>query len=157
MPPHSDFPFFFSKRYVESILSQLPAEQLHLSTPVHAVTSGEDNTILETVTGEREMFDHIIFACHSDDALRILDRGSGATPEERETLGAFRWNRNEVWLHCDESVGVDSPLKFAKENVSQLPQLMPRSRVAWSCWNYITRTTLDEQGAKKANDPQVSL
>jgi predicted NAD/FAD-binding protein len=112
--------FCFSKKYVESILSQLPAEQLHLSTPVHAVSSGKDNTILETATGEREMFDHIIFACHSDDALRILDTGSGATPEERETLGAFRWNRNEVWLHCDENVGVDSPLKFAKEMAANL-------------------------------------
>jgi predicted NAD/FAD-binding protein len=66
------------------------------------------------------MFDHIIFACHSDDALRILDAGSGATPEERETLGAFRWNRNEVWLHYDESVSVGSPLKFAKEVAADL-------------------------------------
>jgi predicted NAD/FAD-binding protein len=102
-----------SKKYVESILSKLPAEQLHLSTPVHAVSSGKDDMILETTTGEREAFDHIIFACHSDDALRILDTGDEATPEERETLGAFRWSRNEVWLHSDESVGVNSPLKFA--------------------------------------------
>jgi predicted NAD/FAD-binding protein len=126
---------------------------------VHAVLSGEDNAILETVTGEREMFDHIIFACHSDDALRILDTGSGATPEEREILGAFRWNRNEVWLHCDESVGVDSR-SLLREMAANLQvracQLMPRSRLAWSCWNYITRTTLDE-GVKKANNPQVSL
>ncbi|KAH9993165.1 hypothetical protein BJV77DRAFT_1067314 [Russula vinacea] len=127
-----------SKKYVESILSQLPAAQLHLSTPVHAVWSGDGNTIMETATGKREAFDHIIFACHSEDALRILDAGSGATPTERETLGAFRWSRNEVWLHSDES-------------------LMPRSRLAWSCWNYITRTTVNEQGMKKANDPQVSF
>jgi predicted NAD/FAD-binding protein len=127
-----------SKKYVESILSQLPSAQLHLSTPVHAVWSGEGNVILETATGKRETFDHIIFACHSDDALRILDAGSGATSAEREVLGAFRWSRNEVWLHSDEN-------------------LMPRSRLAWSCWNYITRTTVDEQGNMKANDPQVSL
>jgi len=127
-----------SKKYVESILSQLPSAQLHLSTPVHAVWSGEGNVILETATGKRETFDHIIFACHSDDALRILDAGSGATPGERNVLGAFRWSRNEVWLHSDEN-------------------LMPRSRLAWSCWNYMTRTTVDEQGKMKANDPQVSL
>ena len=105
-----EYIFFGSKTYVKSILSQLPAKQLHLSTPVRAVSSGEDKTILETATGERETFDHIIFACHSDDALRILDTGSGATPEERETLGAFRWSRNEVWLHSDESVGVTTIL-----------------------------------------------
>jgi predicted NAD/FAD-binding protein len=55
---------------------------LHLSTPVHAVSSNEGKTILVTVTGNRETFGHIIFACHSDDALRILNTGSGATPEE---------------------------------------------------------------------------
>jgi predicted NAD/FAD-binding protein len=84
----------------------LPAKQLHLSTPVHAVSSGDGKSILVTATGQRETFDHIIFACHADDALRILDAGSGATPEEREILGAFRWNRNDVWLHSDENVGV---------------------------------------------------
>ena len=104
--------FHNSKKYVESILSQLPAAQLHLSTPVHAVWSGDGNTILETATGKREAFDHIIFACHSEDALRILDAGSGATPTERETLGAFRWSRNEVWLHSDESVGIHSSFLY---------------------------------------------
>jgi predicted NAD/FAD-binding protein len=88
----------------------LPAAQLHISTPVHAVWSGKGNAILETATGQRETFDHIIFACHSDDALRILDAGSGATPAERDILGAFRWNKNEVWLHSDESVGIHSSL-----------------------------------------------
>jgi hypothetical protein len=36
-------------------------------------------------------------------------------------------------------------------------KLMPRSRLAWSCWNYLTRTRVDEQGIERANDPQVSL
>src|SRR6266581_413526 len=110
--PYSDI--FYSKKYVDSILSRLPAERLHLSTPVHAVTSGEDNAILDTATGKRETFDHIIFACHTDDALRILDAGSGATPEERDILGAFRWAKNDVWLHSDESVGVILPLRSGK-------------------------------------------
>jgi predicted NAD/FAD-binding protein len=108
--PHPDFSSFFcSKKYIDSILSQLPAERLHLSTPVHSVSSGEDNATLVTDKGTRETFDHIIFACHTDDALRILDAGSGATPEERDILGAFSWAKNDVWLHCDERVGVILP------------------------------------------------
>jgi predicted NAD/FAD-binding protein len=98
---------------VDSILSRLPKERLHLSTPVDAVTSGEDNATLVTATGKSEIFDHIIFACHTDDALRILDRGGGATPEEREILGAFSWSKNDLWLHSDESVGVDP---FSRKN-----------------------------------------
>jgi len=34
---------------------------------------------------------------------------------------------------------------------------MLRSRLAWSSWNYITRTTVDEKGTKKANGRQLSL
>ena len=157
-PLHTDFNY--SKKYVESILSQLPSAQLHLSTPVHAVWSSEEDIILETATGKREVFDHIIFACHSDEALRILDAGGGATPLEREVLGAFRWSRNEVWLHSDENVSFHSPLVLKAEMETDgltAYQLMPRSRRAWSCWNYITRSTVDEQGKTKPNDPQVSL
>ena len=151
--------FHHSKKYVKSIISQLPSAQLHLSTPVHAVRSGEGNLVLETTTGKREAFDHIIFACHSDDALRILDAGSGPTPAEREVLDAFRWSRNEVWLHSDENVSFYSPLVWEEQMQPDgwVYQLMPRSRLAWSCWNYITKTTVDEQGKTKANDPQVSL
>ena len=101
-----------SKKYVDSILSRLPAKQLHLSTPVQAVSSGKTNATLVTATGKRETFDHIIFACHTDDALRILDAGSGATPEERDILGEFRWSKHDVWLHSDESVGVIFPPHF---------------------------------------------
>jgi predicted NAD/FAD-binding protein len=76
--------------------SQLPSARLCLSTPLHAAWSGEGNVILETATGKRETFDHIIFACHSGDARHILDAGSGVMPAELENLSAFRWNRNEV-------------------------------------------------------------
>src|SRR5260221_4910096 len=109
-PPHSYsfFSPFRSKKYVDSILAKLPAEQLHLSTPVQAASSGEGKATLVTATGKREPFDHIIFACHTDDALRILDAGGGATPEEREILGVYRWSKNDVWLHSDVSVSVDS-------------------------------------------------
>ena len=103
--PHPRF-FVCSKKYVESILSRLPTGRLHLSTRVRSVSLSEGKTILVTATGKREMFDYIIFACHADDALRILDAGSGATPEERDILSAFRWGENDVWLHSDENVGV---------------------------------------------------
>ena len=45
--------FLFSKNYIKLILSKLPAEQLHLSTPVNAISSGEGKVILVTATGKR--------------------------------------------------------------------------------------------------------
>ena len=149
---------FCSKKYVDSILSRFPAKRLHLSTPVQAVSSGKNNATLATATGECETFDHIIFACHTDDALRILDAGSGATSEERDILGAFRWSKNDVWLHSDESVGVILPPSLFGEMVanSQACQLMPRKRLAWSSLNYIKRKAYDTKGAEKTYATQVS-
>lgn len=34
---------------------------------------------------------------------------------------------------------------------------MPKSRLAWSCWNYLTRSVVDEEGRLKANVDEVSL
>ena len=114
--------------------------------------------MLVTATGTHEEFDHIIFACHTDDALRILNAGSGATPEERDILGAFRWAKNDVWLHSDESVSVIL-LPFPLEEMAahlRAFQLMPRMRLAWSSWNYIKWKAYDEKGIEKAYAPQLS-
>jgi len=58
-----------------------------------------------------------VFACHSDQALRLL---ADATGDEKTALGAIPYQANEVVLHTDES-------------------LLPRSRLAWSSWNYWLR------------------
>jgi len=36
-------------------------------------------------------------------------------------------------------------------------QLMPKRRIAWSCWNYLTKSEVDKLGRRKANVDQVSL
>ncbi len=63
-----------------------------------------------------ERFDHVIFACHSDQAIRMLGEGISAT--ERDVLSAFPYEANEAVLHTDEA-------------------LLPRCRRAWACWNYL--------------------
>ncbi|KAJ6487216.1 FAD/NAD(P)-binding domain-containing protein [Mycena vitilis] len=130
-----------SRVYVNKILSKLPAAQLHLSAPVKSVSTdaGESSAVhLTTAGGVTETFDHVIFACHSDTVLSILQAGEGITEDERKILGMFQWNRNEAVLHSDVN-------------------LMPRSRLAWSCWNYLTQSVPDAQGHRKANSDQVSL
>jgi len=77
-----------------------------------------DQVIIQPRHGEATSFDHVIFACHSDQAIRIL--GDDATPIEREVLGAFPYQRNVAVLHTDTS-------------------LLPRNRRAWASWNYRLR------------------
>ncbi|EJC98838.1 FAD/NAD-binding domain-containing protein [Fomitiporia mediterranea MF3/22] len=127
-----------SKVYVEAITRNLKKGHLHLSSPVCSVKSLPLGKLeLQTSTGEVELFDHVIFTCHSDTALEILKAGN-VTPEEEHILSMFRWNRNEAVLHSDT-------------------RLMPKSRLAWSCWNYLSSSAIDEQGNFKANIDRVSL
>ena len=66
--------------------------------------------------GRVAIFEQVIFACHSDQALALL---ADPDPEERAFLGAIRYAPNRAYLHRD----VD---------------LMPNRRAAWGSWNYLT-------------------
>ncbi|KAI0349582.1 FAD/NAD(P)-binding domain-containing protein [Trametes cingulata] len=135
-----------SRTYVKKIISRLPASQLHLSTPIHAVKSipvynkseKTHRVELTTASGETLSFDHVILACHTDTTVEILKAGGEMSPEETRILEAFKWNRNEAVLHSDK-------------------RLMPVSRLAWSCWNYLTTSVTDSAGRYLPNVNQVSL
>ena len=103
-----------SRHYVSRMLERIP--DLRLSTPVLAVRRepGGAGVHLHTARGT-EHFDEVIFACHSDQALRIL--GADATLPEREVLGAIRYRPNRAVLHTDT-------------------RLLPRRQRAWAAWNY---------------------
>ncbi|MFN0169639.1 MAG: NAD(P)/FAD-dependent oxidoreductase [Bryobacteraceae bacterium] len=59
-------------------------------------------------------FDHVVFACHGNQVLPLLESQSDA---ERDVLGKFKTSRNEVCLHTDSS-------------------LLPARRRARASWNY---------------------
>jgi len=103
-----------SQNYVEPLIQGF-RRQIRLRTPVLRVHRRAE--YVEVIARDRdpERFDHVIFACHSDQALRIL--GAEATQSEREILGAIPYSRNIAVLHTDES-------------------LLPQSRRAWAAWNY---------------------
>ncbi len=100
-----------SRTYVQKILSRLPSSRLHLSTPIQSVksipASEKTHTVeLQTASGETLTFDHVILACHTDTTLDVLKAGGGMTSEEARILEAFKWNKNEAVLHCDERVSL---------------------------------------------------
>lgn len=103
-----------SREYIEP-LTQSYADKIRLSSPVLSVKRDEDGVTVLTKHGE-ERFDHIVFACHSDQTLSIL--GQGATAEEREILSAIPYQMNDVVLHTDTN-------------------MLPKKRLCWSSWNYL--------------------
>ena len=50
---------------------------------------------LVTADGNQEEYDHVILACHSDEALKIL-RVGGITEEEDRILSQIEWSKNEA-------------------------------------------------------------
>ena len=54
-----------------------------------------------TTDAAGERFDHVVLACHSDQALALL---TDVTPQERAVLGAIRYQPNRAVLHTDSSL-----------------------------------------------------
>ncbi|MBM7454346.1 hypothetical protein HNR62_000170 [Oceanisphaera litoralis] len=100
-----------SRSYIPALTA--PLGDIRLKTPVLSVRRHSAGVSIETADGV-EHFDEVIFACHSDQALRLLGDASEA---ERQVLGGLAYRDNEVVLHTDI-------------------RLLPREPRAWASWNY---------------------
>jgi predicted NAD/FAD-binding protein len=102
-----------SREYVRKLIAPLESE-IRLRTPIVSVKRDADRVEVRSTAGLEGVFDHVIFACHSDQALKMLQE---PTQTERQVLSEFPYHSNDVVLHTDVSV-------------------MPRRRGAWAAWNY---------------------
>jgi predicted NAD/FAD-binding protein len=97
-----------SARYVERMTAPF-LDRIRLNTPVRSIRRAADHVLVNA-----ERFDEVVIACHSNEALAMLEDPSEV---EREILAALPYQSNEVVLHTDTSV-------------------LPRRRRAWGAWNY---------------------
>ncbi len=103
-----------SRHYVEAVGRDL-GERVRSGRPVRRVVPFASKVAVECESGDRNLYDHVILACHSDQAHAILDP---AFESQRFLLGSVRYRPNRIVLHRD-------------------PALMPRLRAAWASWNVI--------------------
>lgn len=103
-----------SRQYIAPLI-QAWSKHIHTNQPIYGVQRTTSGVTILTKDGNPKTFDHVVFACHSDQALKIL--GEQATALETEILGAFPYHPNTALLHTQESV-------------------LPNNRRAWACWNY---------------------
>ncbi len=101
-----------SKNYIPKI-TQGFAKNIHCNSKVTLVKRYKNNVDI-IINGKLETFDHVVFACHSDQALKILEN---PTTDERSVISKCLYNNNEVVLHWDESQ-------------------LPSRKSVWSSWNY---------------------
>lgn len=113
-----------SSSYIEPMTANF-RDQIRLNTPVLAVTRRKDRIRVQT-NQATEDFDQLVMACHSDQALRLLNE---PTISEKSILGAMGYQANDVTLHCDKA-------------------LMPSKSLSWASWNFQT-------GEAGANEPPL--
>ncbi len=116
-----------ARHYVEQITAGIADKRLN--TPVRRVEylqhERKGSVRIHTDAGA-ELFDKVIIATHSDQALSML---AAPTAQEIETLGAIRYQSNRAVLHTDASV-------------------LPTRQAAWAAWNYERAATPGEEGAR---------
>jgi len=108
-----------SQSYVDKLVVAF-RDRIRVGAPVTKVQRTTGGVRVVDGSGAAGDFDHVVFACQADQALRIL--GDDATATERELLGAFPYQVNEAVLHTD-------------------PAPLPARRKAWASWNYRLRKT----------------
>lgn len=102
-----------SKNYIPYLTKGFK-DSIKLSTPVLKVRRESENVRLETQTGGSQFFDHVIFATHSDQALKILENPHA---EEKQILQSLPYQPNEAILHTDINVLPENPKARASWNV----------------------------------------
>ncbi len=112
-----------SRHYVAKLMAAVQNQRL--ATPVRHIArvSEAGRTKVRVCTDHsNNWYDHVVLACHSDQSLEVL---ADATEAERVVLGAVAYQPNRAVLHTDASC-------------------LPRSRKAWSAWNYQSRSGDDQ-------------
>ena len=101
-----------SSAYVAPLTASFK-QKIRLNCPVSRVERDADGVVIHSPAGS-ERFDKVVFACHSDQALKLLAKPSDA---EQSILGALPYADNEVVLHTDT-------------------RLLPERKLAWASWNF---------------------
>lgn len=126
-----------SQAYVKKLTASFK-NNIKLNCGGARVIREADKVLVEDTQGGTDYYDHVIFGCHADQALAMVEQ---PTTQEQAILGAFQYQPNRVVLHRDTA-------------------LMPKRRAAWSSWVY--RADQLRSYSQKTNDdhaetPSVSL
>lgn len=90
-------------------------ERITNNAMIRAVDRSPSGITLRFEDRPAQQFDDVVFACHGDQILPLLER---PTDLERDILGCFATSRNETCLHTDAN-------------------LLPKRPAARASWNYL--------------------
>jgi len=115
-----------SSTYIEAFKRDFKGD-LRLDCPVQAISRDETGVTVKTHQGE-EHYEHLIMACHSDQALVLLQ---DASAQETDILAAMTFQENDVVLHTDASLMPKHPKAWASWNALKLSDTQTRCTVTY--------------------------
>lgn len=116
-----------SKSYIKPLIDSFK-NKIFLNAPVEKVLRFADKVELQ-FSSQKLAFDHVIFSCHSDQALGLLEQPSDL---ESEILSSIPYEKNTTILHTD--------LNF-----------LPKRRAAWASWNYLINANVQDKAVLTYN------
>jgi predicted NAD/FAD-binding protein len=102
-----------SHNYVDKLTASFK-DRIRVGCGAARVKRDQRGVMVLDSEGDEERYDEVVFACHPDETLVMLE---DANPAERNALGAISYQRNVTVLHRD-------------------PGFMPKRRQCWSSWVY---------------------
>jgi uncharacterized protein len=107
-----------SIEYVKRVEASLNHQgcNICLGANVQGVRRNSKGAEVRCMGGDWKQFDRIVFACHSDQALGMLEDPS---TDETALLSAIKYQNNRAVLHAD-------------------PTVMPKRKACWASWTYST-------------------
>ncbi len=103
-----------SKEYVQKLTAAFK-DKIQIDCGAKTVERTTDGVRVTDTSGNTKDYDQVVFACHSDQALNLLN---SPTNDESKILGAIKYQPNTMILHTDLS-------------------FMPKSKKAWASWVYL--------------------
>lgn len=113
-----------SKEYVKLLTASFK-HKIQLNCGVTKVVRDTECVTITDTHGRTEAYDTVIFACHSNQILTMLENPTDA---EQDIISAIRYQPNDMVLHSDIS-------------------FMQKQKKAWSSWVYLSETQNDNRNA----------
>lgn len=102
-----------SKNYRDKIIVPF-RDKIMVNNAAVSVRRENGKVKVKSKDGQEREFDKVIFACHGDDAIAMIEN---PTADEKRLLSCFRYQPNKATVHTDDSI-------------------MPKNKKVWSSWNY---------------------
>ncbi len=103
-----------SREYVRRLNDSFK-DKIKLGCGVQKVSASDKGWIVTDSKGNKESYDEILFACHADEALKMLDDPS----QVQDVIGAFDYQDNQIIVHSDTS-------------------FMAKEKNCWASWVYVS-------------------